>query len=69
MKFYDQHEAIDTLEAIVFQYDKRTLAEAFSSLAISSLKNEGSFVFKGLEDFSIIKKNDKYAIKFINETE
>jgi hypothetical protein len=67
MKFYDKQEAIETLEAILLPYDKKTLSEALSSLAVSSLKSDGAISFKNIDEITLIKQNGKYAVKIGNE--
>jgi hypothetical protein len=62
MKFYDKDEAVETLTAMLSAYDKRTISEALSSLAVNSIKNDGAISFQNT-DFTLIKQNGKFAIK------
>jgi len=66
MKFYDKNEASDTLSAILSAYDKRTISDVFSTLAIQSLKNDGAISFPEF-NMTLIKQNGKFAIKIGNE--
>ena len=66
MKFYEKHDAYETLKALLSSYDKQSLSKNFSNLAVNSLKNDGSISLPDF-DMTIIKQNGKYAIKIGNE--
>ena len=68
MKSYEKNEAIETLEALLVNYDKRSLVKDLATLAVVYAdKNNHGWKFK-LDDMVVAKDNNKFIIKIGNET-
>ena len=68
MKLYDKTEAIETLEAILINYDKHSLARELAALSIVYCdKTSNGWKFKHIEDIVVAKDNNKFIVKIGSE--
>ena len=68
MKLYEKSEAVETLEALLINYDKHSLARELATLSVNYAdKNNNGWKFKHIEDLLVAKDNNKFIVKVGNE--